>query len=384
MAKRKKKRSKKGLVEVWGRNGILYLKWTHDGKRYRPSLGLLDTPLNRQVAEQKASDIIADIAYGRFDATLRKYLTTASEPELEALSTIQLFEQFMESCRQAGTSGQAITSRYKPLLNNLKRFEQDIYSADAARIFVDVLRSRQSPRIANQSLGTLKAFGRWGMEQAVMTINPFEEIKPLKGNSATSRDAFTLAEVQKLMEAIATHEASTHYYDYCLILFSLGLRISEAIGLQWKHVDLARGIVTISESLSRSEDGRSSGYARQRLSTKTGSIRSLPLSPALLKMFQARWTSKSEPDDLVFPSPTGKPIDDRNFRQRIWKRACERAGIHYLPPYCARHTFITHGLERQSWTHAQAAKMAGHKNTRMVTDVYSHMIDTPELPDFDL
>ncbi|NER81104.1 MAG: site-specific integrase [Leptolyngbya sp. SIO1D8] len=342
-----------------------------------------DTLLNRQAAERTAADITVDIAYGRFDPTLAKYLAL-SEPESETPSTVQLFEQFMQTCQQEGTSGQAMTSRYQPLLSNLKRFDQNIESVNTARAFIDVLRARQSPRIANQSLGTLKAFGRWAVEQEVMTLNPFEAIKPLKGANTTRRDSFTLEEVHKLMEAIAEHEASCYYYNYCVVLFSLGLRISEAIGLRWKHVDLDRGIVTISESLSRSEDGRSAGYARQRKTTKTGSIRSLPISSGLLKIFKARWTPKSKPDDLVFPSPTGKPIDDRSFRQRIWKRACERAGIRYLPPYCTGHTFITHGLERQNWTYAQAAKMAGHKNTRMVIDVYSHMIDTPELPDFDL
>ncbi|HIK43620.1 MAG TPA: site-specific integrase, partial [Leptolyngbyaceae cyanobacterium M65_K2018_010] len=70
------------------------------------------------------------------------------------------------------------------------------------------------------------------------------------------------------------------------------------------------------------------------------------------------------------------------FRERVWKRTCERAGIEYRPPYTSRHTLLSHGIEYEGWSLPQAAQIAGHASTRMVAETYGHMINPPKLPEF--
>lgn len=384
MARRKAKpRNQKGTVAVENRNGMLGLRWRHLGKPYRMALGIPETLLNRHIAQGKASEIQADIAYGRFDETLERYRHQEVAIAAAPLTTAQLFEQFIEHRRREGTSGQAIAAKHKPLLSNLKRFGQLIEDVEAARAFVDILRTRQSPRIANQNLAMLKSFGQWCMEQEFAIANFYADIKPLKGNrTVQNRRPFTREEVERFLQTMRTDSKCYRYHDFCLVLFSLGLRPSEAIGLRWKHIDLDRKQVTICEVMARSEDGKTAGYARQRKTTKTGGERILSLSDRLVALFQGRQTPDTQPDDLIFTTAKGSVIDDHNLRERVWKRICDKAGIEYRPPYTARHTLLSHGIEYQGWTLPQAAQIAGHTSTRMVAETYGHMVSPPKMPEF--
>ncbi len=342
-----------------------------------------DTPLNRHLAEGKAAEIQADIVYGRFDPTLDKY---REQPEAIApveLGTPQLFEQFIDYRRKDGTSGQRIAAVYKPMLSNLKRFGRCIEDEEAAREFVEMLRSRQSPRVANQNLTLLCAFGRWCVEQELFPINPYTTIKPLKcSRSVQNRQPFTRDEIERFLTTLKFDLHNRHYYDFCYVMLSLGLRPSEAIGLRWRHIDLDRKQVTISETMARSEDGKTAGHARQRKSTKTVNIRTLPLTPRLVALLRGRRSPEIKSDDLVFTTARGCVIDDHNFRERVWLETCKQAGIRYRPPYTARHTLLSHGIEYEGWSLPQAAQIAGHTSTRMVAETYGHMLDQPRLPEF--
>jgi integrase len=195
-----------------------------------------------------------------------------------------------------------------------------------------------------------------------------------------NRKPFTIEEIQLLLETVKADEYVFVYYDFCCALIRLGLRPSECIGLRWKHIDLQRKEITICESLSRSGSGETGGYARERKETKTGNTRVLPLSESLVTMFAGRRPINANPDDLVFTTSEGKTIDDHNFRERVWKPICKKAGVEYRPPYACRHSFTSHGLE-QGISVVSMSHMLGHTNARMVTDTYGHIINRPQLPD---
>ncbi|PZO55452.1 MAG: hypothetical protein DCF15_10405 [Phormidesmis priestleyi] len=384
MAKQKHRRNKKGSVSVDARAGMLRLRWRYLSAPKQLSLGLADTPLNRHRAQGMAAQIEADMVSGHYDSTLDKYrLIAKPQPVAAALPTAELFDQFTEKKRRDGTSELAINTKYKALRSNIARYGAGVVTADDAHELVAMLRTRQSQKVSNQNLVLLKAFGAWLKKQQYLEQNVFESVASLRCNHVNEQDRtpFTQKEVALMLETMKTHKVCYQYYDFTFILFALGLRPSEAIGLRWRHVDLERKQVTISESLGRADDGRSSGSSRQRKGTKTGNVRLLPLNPRLVALFAGRRSATAQLDDLVFTSATGKPICDRLYRERYWKRVCTEAGIPYRPPYTARHTFISHGIEYKRWSPHQAASMAGHRSTRMISEVYGHMMDRPELPD---
>jgi len=386
MPKMRDSREAKGAVHVRhrGKGGkYLELRWTYQGQPFRMSVGL-NTPLNQHNAKQVAAQIEWDMVTGQFDPSKEKYQPKTLVDEPETLSTGALFEAFIEFRHQEGTSDQTIASKYRPLLANLKRFGQDVTTEKEARAFLDLLRSRQSPLIANQNLKLLKGFGDWTVERSHLEANPFETIKPLRENQATNpaRKPFSVEEIKRLLATAKENPKFQHYHDFCMALLFLGIRPSEGIGLRWKHVNFERKQVEIYESLSRAPDGKTSGGARQRKSTKNGTERILDINDPLLQMLLKRRSPQSQPEDLIFRSPKGKPIDDHTFSQRVWKPLCKAAGVPHRVPYAARHTTISHLID-QGANVFQAAYVAGHKSTRMVIERYGHMINRPEMPDFE-
>jgi integrase len=163
----------------------------------------------------------------------------------------------------------------------------------------------------------------------------------------------------------------------------LGLRPSEAIGLRYRHIDWRSRTITVCESLSRGSDGKSAGYAREQRQRKTGNSTVLDLPDDLYALFQGRFTSACKPEDLIFTSATGKAIDDHNFSQRVWKTVLKEAGIDYRPPYNLRHSMASHAIA-QGATLPEVAYLLGHKNTRMVSEVYGHTINRPQVPKLEL
>ena len=384
MAKKRKTRNTKGAVHLKTRGQYLDLRWTFQGKSYRMSAGL-NTPLNFHNAKQLAAQIEWDMVAGQFDPTKEKYRPKPKEEpkEPDSQSTTTLFEQFIEHRRQEGTSGQTLSAKYTPMLSNLKRFGKDILTEKEAKSFIALLRGRQSALIANQNLKLLKGFGKWAVEESLWEENLFQGVKSIKESKQTnpSRKPFSVEEIRALLHTSKVNPKFSHYHEFCMTLLYLGLRPSEGIGLRWKHINFQRKQVSICESLSRAADGKTSGYARQRKETKNGTERVLDLTPVMLEMLRTRYLPYQQPDELVFKSPKGKPIDDHTFSQRVWKPLCAAAEVEYRVPYAARHTTISHLID-QGANFFQAAYVAGHKSTRMVIERYGHMVNRPEMPDF--
>lgn len=85
------KKATKGTVVVESFKGRLRLRFRVAGERYCLAIGLPDLPKNRELAEDKATQIASDIKAGRFDPSLAKYQSpraakaSKSEPTLDVL-----------------------------------------------------------------------------------------------------------------------------------------------------------------------------------------------------------------------------------------------------------------------------------------------------------
>ncbi|OKH20466.1 hypothetical protein NIES1031_23065 [Chroogloeocystis siderophila 5.2 s.c.1] len=144
--------------------------------------------------------------------------------------------------------------------------------------------------------------------------------------------------------------------------------------MRWVDVDFTRSEITIAESLPKDLTGN--GYTRIRKSTKTGSIRVLPMSQTLRETLAAI----APTHELVFTTVSGCIIDADNFRMRHWKPILKAVGVPYRKIHNCRHTMISHALE-QGIAPTGIAYLAGHIDTRMVLTTYGHMINKPQMPE---
>jgi integrase len=157
----------------------------------------------------------------------------------------------------------------------------------------------------------------------------------------------TPAEADKLIDA-----CSPHLRPLVIFLFYTGARLSEALYLDWRQVDLTRGEV-------------------QFLETKNGDARGVPLHPRL----QASLDAMKHRSGAVFRRPDGEPYAQKNDGGGQIKTgfygACRRAGTTDFSPHDCRHTWAT-------WHYAanrdlvSLMHLGGWRNEKMVLR-YAHM-----------
>ena len=101
----------------------------------------------------------------------------------------------------------------------------------------------------------------------------------------------------------------------------MGTRAGEQRALTWDDLDLAAGTALIDKTYFRTTLQRS---------TKTGRDRTVPVPPHVVAVLR-EWRDRCppSPQGLVFPSPSGAPLDLDDFRARVFRPAVQRAG---LPP----------------------------------------------------
>lgn len=132
-------------------------------------------------------------------------------------------------------------------------------------------------------------------------------------------------EISKLFNSVA-------YLKHKAILFtaySAGLRVSEVINLQWKHIDRKRGNILIEQGKGKKD-------------------RYVVLSPVLEDILISYYkNSKVKPVKYVFEgSVAGEPYSTRSA-QTIFQQAKAKAGIKKeIGFHSLRHSFATHLLEK--------------------------------------
>jgi integrase len=374
-------------VHLSTRNGNLRLRFTYQGEQLYLGLKMPDDEIHRPIAEQIAGRIALDIALGKLDKhNLKNYLPKPAAID-SPQTTLSLWWKYAQFRKDQGTSESTINGHYKSLAANLARFGGEILTPEDAALFVKrILKPRQCPRTINDNQKMLRGFGRWLTKQGYRNIDPFVDLAPVKARrDRTKRQPFTLKEMAAILKSAKDSKRCPGYYEFIKALLHLGLRPSEAIGLRWGDLDLERRQIAITSALARGPDGRSASTGRQRKALKTGEAgnRVLDLVPEMVDMLRWHRPKDAKNSDLIFLSPQGKAIDDHAFSQRCWRRILEDAGVKHRPPYTCRHTLISHLLESGA-TERQAADVAGHTSTEMISRTYSHLINRPEMPTFNL
>lgn len=86
-------------------------------------------------------------------------------------------------------------------------------------------------------------------------------------------------QISSFLKAIQGHRFERLYK---IALFT-GLKQGELLGLQWKSIDLDKGVVTVKQQLRREQKKNSQVYLS---SPKNGKIRVLTLAPSVIRLFE--------------------------------------------------------------------------------------------------
>ena len=135
------------------------------------------------------------------------------------------------------------------------------------------------------------------------------------------------------------------------LIYSSGLRVSEAVGLKPEDIDSVRHCIFV-----RSGKGRKDRYT--------------PLSAYALALLRD-YVRAYQPEAWLFPGRDRAHLIVRSV-QRAFKTGLQRAGIgKRATVHCLRHSFATHLLEDgvDLW---YIQEILGHKSSR-TTEIYTHV-----------
>lgn len=371
-------KSSKGSVSVNNDGGRIRLRWRFEGRRY--SLNLFAyTEFNLLEARKVALAIEQDLMMKTFDSTLSKYggKPMQNGSELHQASFVGLFEYWVKQYKQMDCE---VHTNYNSTRNMIRKWGK----VSSKNILIKLNAETFCPNTYNRRLAILNHFVDWLIHQNIWTSNPLSKVerKKAKRIKHITREPFTEQEIARILRTFKENTACSafssvqhsYYYPFIYFLFKTGVRNAEAIGLRVKAFDLVKNLIYIKEVLARSLKSSTSAQ-RIRKETKNGKERVLPFTIDLKQVIAPLLVGKG-PDDLVFPSPTGKAIDDNNFRERVFKKVLLHLGIRYRVLYACRHTFGSRCIN-QGISPVMTAFLMGN-NPETALRNYTHQITLPD------
>jgi integrase len=203
---------------------------------------------------------------------------------------------------------------------------------------------------------------------------------PTAGASLPARDATRAAEAgydeepdrralsrRELRDLLAV--APERYRPLFWLLASTGLRISEALALRWCDVSLdgSRPVVRVRRAYVKGRLGPpKSRHGRRSVPLEHGLVRELRKARV-----RGEWPGD---DDLVFCSPDGRPLHDRNLSARALKPAAQEAGCPWAGWHTLRHTCASLLFARGA-NAVQVQRWLGHHSPGFTLSTYVHLLD---------
>ena len=212
-----------------------------------------------------------------------------------------------------------------------------------------------------------------------------------QGIEAEQRESFTRGEAEKLL-ALASNRLP-EFEPFLRLLLSTGMRVGEAIGLEWRDVNFDRGVIDVRRSVSGGfETAPKSGksrivYMSPSLSDRLHRLLTERRADVAARKRRALKSGKScEPAWVEVPSPifcsqAGGRMDSSNLR-RSWLRLHDFASaekVRRLVMHCCRHTYATLALESGA-NIVFVSKQLGHHSPAFTLQVYGHALPS-ESPD---
>jgi len=221
------------------------------------------------------------------------------------------------------------------------------------------------------ALFTLHAILNSAVEDGLIPSNPAAHVGRVARtdqSEVTQIEVFRPAELRQLLEVAARDYPTMH--PLILTLARTGLRLGEAIALQWADIDFAERTILVRRSRRRG----------QTRITKNGKARRVDMSRQLCEVLRG-WQSLLEAEaalegrelaPAIFPSLVGSADDQDGFR-RVWTAILRRAGLRYRKPHVLRHTFASLLIQAgEPLTYVQ--QQLGHHSAAFTLTVYGHFI----------
>lgn len=190
---------------------------------------------------------------------------------------------------------------------------------------------------------------------------PVHKVKPQR--------PFTIDEVGRILNAVRGHRL----YGFFALIFCIGMRQGEVLGLRWSDIDWEAGIITVTQAVGRSETGRS---IASQPKTRSG-IREVPLTEEMVGVLLGRAACAIREGlqdcELIFPTQRGQLLSTSTIYNGILSKTLNALGIPRRGMHSGRHSASTFLLRAGVPLHI-VSQVLGHSSTTVTSQTYSHVL----------
>ena len=191
-------------------------------------------------------------------------------------------------------------------------------------------------RTIPNALRALRSFFSWAIEEGIASENPASDPSKLfKVDMPFHGDYLRPEEVSPYIEGV--RKKAPRYFPILRVMVFSGLRVGEALGLEWRDIDTRGGFLNVQRAR----------YGEDVTSPKTlGSIRRVNLSPETMEVLKAHRAAiaasslaagRSMPE-TVFVNEAGQPMDPSKV-SKAHDLGLKEAGLRHIRIHDLRGTF---------------------------------------------
>lgn len=194
----------------------------------------------------------------------------------------------------------------------------------------------------------------------IITRNPMDHVsRDISVAEGKKKRPLTKEERRKIEDACENHPKGL----YVALLYYLGLRHGEALGLRWGDIDFQQLTVHVQRDIDRS-DNDAVGKLKNAQSN-----RFVPIPSQLLALLNKH---RGMPDVYILHHNGNRPLN-RYQEDKLWKSIIvEYCGIPDITTHNLRHNYITLCWEAGIDAYA-TARFAGHNTPETTLKVYTHL-----------
>ena len=218
---------------------------------------------------------------------------------------------------------------------------------------------KPGPRTINKCIVLSRSIFQYGIDLRWCTENPATRKKIIKYQKG-ERQVIPPSHFWRIVDNIAKP------YEVAILIGAFtGCRRGEAIALKWSDIDFQGRTILFERSFKT----RRLGIAP----LKTKQCRRLPVTDDVLLPLRelAAKTVEADPDDWLFPDPTGVYPIGGDVLLRRFKKAQKKAGLSGYVIHEMRHTAISL-MGEGGVDPASAQGISGHSDLTTLMNVYTH------------
>jgi len=309
---------------------VIWISFYHNGKQIRKSTKLPNTRENRKKVE-------------------RELLPKLNGDDFLSKQTVEYYYKIMMKERELKPSSiRKYASCYTKHIAKFKDRNIDTFKVSELKTWVYSL--GVSPKQTKSIVSIFRMIFQEAIYDEAIEKNPFTHIKLPKLIKYEPKP-FSRKEV-----SILINNADGWFKNLLVLLFMTGMRIGEAIALDWDDID---EYICVSKTISEGNIGN----------TKTDTVRYVPIFDDLKPYIRNQKLLTGLANKKVFVG-----LKDAKDLHSHWHKLIKKCGIEHRVLYQARHTFAIHALDSGLFKVSQIANILGHTSVQMLFQRYAKFI----------